>query len=75
VTTRPGRQARERLADILEAVARTKRAEDQLVRAEQDGATDATRVALDAILYNLVVMGEAVNALSPELTDTEPDVP
>ena len=32
-------------------------------------------MAFDAVLYNLVVIGEAVNALPPALTAAEPDVP
>ncbi|HVK22034.1 MAG TPA: HepT-like ribonuclease domain-containing protein [Actinokineospora sp.] len=70
-----GRAVRERLDDILDAVERTKRAEARLVRAEANGDTDGARVALDAILYNLVVIGEAVNALPIEITDAEPAVP
>lgn len=70
-----GRAVRERLKDILDAVERTKRAEASLVRAEAIGDADGTRVALDAILYNLVVIGEAVNALPAEITRAEPEVP
>ena len=62
MTIRPGRQARERITDILEAIAQTQRAKKQLLRAEHDDP-DATQVAFDAVLYNLIVAGEAMNAL------------
>lgn len=75
MSPRAGRAVRERLEDILDAVERTKRAEAQLVRAETVDDAEGTRVALDAILYNLVVIGEAVNALPTEVTAAEPDVP
>lgn len=39
------------------------------------GDAGGTRVALDAVLYNLVVIGEAVNALPAAVTAAEPDVP
>lgn len=75
MSPRAGRAVRERLKDILDAIERTKRAEASLVRAEAVGDADGTRVALDAILYNLVVIGEAVIALPTEITRAEPEVP
>lgn len=75
MSARSNRSVAKRLEDILQAVGRTGCAEEQLVRAEESGDVDATRVAFDAVLYNLVVIGEAVNALPLELTDKEPGVP
>jgi hypothetical protein len=42
--------------DILGAIARTQLAEKQLLRAEHDDDPDATQVAFDAVLYDLVVI-------------------
>ena len=75
MTERPGRHPRERLADILAAVARTKQAERHLIAAEAANDEAGIRVAFDAVLYNLVVIGEAVNALPPELIAAQPDIP
>lgn len=65
MTARGNRQPRERLADIVTAVARIKQAEQRLVVAEQANNEVSVQVAFDAILYNLVVIGEAVNACQP----------
>lgn len=70
-----GREVNDRLQDILDAIERTKRAEARLMRAETADDAEGTRVALDAILYNLVVIGEAVNALPAQITAAEPNVP
>jgi len=75
VTERSGRHSHERLGDILAAVSRAKQAERHMVVAEAANDEDAINMAFDAILYNLVVMGEAVNALPPELIATRPDIP
>jgi uncharacterized protein with HEPN domain len=75
VTERAGRHSRERLADILAAVARTKQAEMLFVTAEEAHDEVTARVAFDAVLYNLVVIGEAVNALPPDLIATRSDIP
>ena len=69
------RSDRERLADILAAVDRIKDAEAMLAAAE-DAVDEATaRVAFDAVLYNLVVIGEAVNALPPAVVAADREVP
>lgn len=75
MTPRSGRDARERLADILAAVARTKQAELRLVAAEEAHDEVSAGVAFDAVLYNLVVIGEAVNALPSDLIAARPDIP
>jgi uncharacterized protein with HEPN domain len=53
------------LADILDAIER--------IRAYRtsDGATEVTR---DAVLYRLVVIGEAVGSLSEETRDAAPEI-
>lgn len=75
MTARTGRDATQRLHDILAAIARIKLAEVQLTAADEDGDDSAAQVAFDAVLYNLVVIGEAVNALPVALTDHETEVP
>jgi len=75
VTTRASRHPLDRLADIVAAVARVKQAELQLVAAEQVGDEARTQVAFDAVLYNLVVIGEAVNSLPSDITASRSDVP
>lgn len=75
MTERPGRQLRERLADILAAVAHIKQAELLFTAAEDAHDEVSAGVAFDAVLYNLVVIGEAVNALPPDLIATRPDIP
>jgi uncharacterized protein with HEPN domain len=75
VNARPGRHSRQRLVDTLAAVARIKHAEQQLIRAEQTDDEVGALVAFDAVLYNLVVIGEAVNALPSDLTESHPKVP
>jgi len=75
MTSRQRRKADERVADILRCIDRIASAEIQLVTAEGDGDDRAADIALDAVFYNLVVIGEAVNALPREFIDTEPDIP
>lgn len=61
------REQRERLHDILEAIDAVR------AHAAAGGAAPAETVR-DAILYRLLVIGEAVKALPPELRDRQPDV-
>jgi uncharacterized protein with HEPN domain len=44
-------------------------------RARASGDDDEEQMAFDALLYRLLVIGEAVKALPPELLDQEPKVP
>jgi hypothetical protein len=53
-------------------VDRIKSAERQLSGADQARDEAGAEVAFDAVLYNLVVIGEAVNALPAEITAQEP---
>ncbi|MGH3680640.1 MAG: HepT-like ribonuclease domain-containing protein [Natronosporangium sp.] len=75
MTARAGRATADRLHDILTAVDRVMRAERQLSAADQAGDESAMEVAYDAVLYNLVVIGEAVNALPDDVTSQESGVP
>lgn len=65
------RTASERIADILEAIARCQRYAGSL-----DG-DDQTLVdmAEDAIERNLQVIGEAANALPADITNSHPEIP
>jgi uncharacterized protein with HEPN domain len=56
-----------RLADIIEAI---EAITDHLARG---GLSDG--LVYDAVRVRLLEIGEAVKALSPELVDTEPDIP
>ena len=55
----------ERLVDILDRIRRIEYAEILLLAAEEDEESwEEAEVAFDAILYDLLVIGEAVKALS-----------
>ena len=62
---------RQSLEEMLEAVGK--------IRAYAEGATRETLPAapmrLDAVLYEIVVLGEAARRLSPELREAHPQVP
>jgi uncharacterized protein with HEPN domain len=69
------RTPQERLADISDAAAQVGKAVEALERAEADGDDDDARLAFDALLYRLVVIGEAVKALPAYLLDQHPQIP
>lgn len=69
------RTSQERLADISDAAAQVGKAVEVLERAEADGNEDGAQLAFDALLYRLVVIGEAVKALPAYLLDQHPQVP
>jgi len=69
------RTPQDRLADIVEAAARVGRAVDVLERAEASEAEEEAQLAFDALLYRLVVIGEAVKALPADLLARRPLVP
>jgi uncharacterized protein with HEPN domain len=48
---------------------------EALERAEADAAQDQAQLAFDALLYRLLVIGEAVKALPEELLASRPGVP
>lgn len=68
---RSSREDAVRLADILAAMERVDRYRAGLDDSDE-GESDLVR---DAILYNLVVIGEAVNALSEDVTAKAPQIP
>jgi uncharacterized protein with HEPN domain len=65
--SRQGRRDAERSADILDAIAKVER-----WRADHNQADDMFR---SAVMRELGVIGEAVNALSDEFTSTRPEIP
>jgi uncharacterized protein with HEPN domain len=69
------RTPRERLLDIWDAADGVRRAVEALERAEDEEAEDAAQLAFDALLYRLVIIGEAVKALPAELLALQPQVP
>jgi uncharacterized protein with HEPN domain len=69
------RTVQERLTDISEAAERVIRAVAALEQAEADGRDDEAQLAFDALLYRLVVIGEAVKALPEELRARHPQIP
>ena len=69
------RTARDRLIDISDAAAGVLKAVDALERAEADHAQEEAQLAFDALLYRLLVIGEAVKALPEELLALQPSVP
>jgi uncharacterized protein with HEPN domain len=69
------RTTKERLADIKDAADGVQRAVEALELAESQQADDAAQLAFDALLYRLVVIGEAVKAMPAELLASQPQVP
>jgi uncharacterized protein with HEPN domain len=69
------RTSSERLADIDDAAQRVSRAVLALERAETGDAEEDAQLAFDALLYRLVVIGEAVKALPADLLARQPEVP
>jgi len=69
------RTSSERLADIDDAAQRVNRAVQALERAETGGTEEEAQLAFDALLYRLVVIGEAVKALPADLLARQPQVP
>jgi uncharacterized protein with HEPN domain/DNA-binding XRE family transcriptional regulator len=63
------------LADIRDAAARAQQAVDAMERASAGRDDDAEQLAFDALLYRLLVIGEAVRSLPADLLAREPQVP
>ncbi len=68
------RTTRERLADLNNAADGVRRAVEALERAESQKAEDDAQLAFDALLYRLVVIGEAVKMLPARLLASQPQV-
>jgi uncharacterized protein with HEPN domain len=60
------REERERFQDILDSI--------QAIRSHAASADNSPLLVLDAILYRLVVIGEAVRAVSDETRSQHPDI-
>lgn len=69
------RSINERLGDILDAIRAARVADSRMRRAETGGDDVGVKVAFDAILHNLFVIGEAVKALPGEIVDQDPGIP
>lgn len=69
------RSTRERLQDILEAIRRARLAAAQLDVAANANDGNGMEVAFDAILQNLLVIGESAKAVPQALLDREPSIP
>lgn len=68
------RSESERLEDILKSIKRIKIAEAKLHTAEKRGQWVSANTFFDAVLYNLVVIGEATKSLSLDLRDRNVEV-
>lgn len=69
------RSPRQRLDDALGAIEAARIADARLKECHQAGDRDGVRIAFDAILHDLFVIGEAIKALPAHLLESEPDVP
>ncbi len=69
------RGVEERINDITDAIDRIRQAETLLEEAEASGDEQVSNVAYDAILYRLLVIGEATKALPAQAHQAQPDVP
>ena len=63
-----------RIEDILDRIRRITFAEAQLTISESGSSEEAAEMAFDAILYNLVVIGEAVKSLDSEMKARSPHI-
>jgi uncharacterized protein with HEPN domain len=63
----------QRLRDIVESIDAIDRADAVLRRHPPED--DVVQVALDAIHFRVLTIGEAVKALSPSLRESHPEVP
>ncbi len=64
-----------RLADIVAAIDRIDRYRRRALDKGDESDEGASELLRDAALYNLVVIGEAVNALSDDVTAKAPQIP
>ena len=69
------RSVLERVKDILGAIEAARHADARFTAADLERSAGEVRLALDALLHNLFVIGEAVKALPREVLESEPDVP
>ena len=69
------RDHRLRIQDIRGRIASIRSAEQVMERARHQGDEQTLAVALNSVLYDLVVIGEAVRAVPEEILASEPGVP
>ncbi|HEY5111043.1 MAG TPA: HepT-like ribonuclease domain-containing protein [Acidimicrobiales bacterium] len=67
------RSPRQRLVEVIERIEGARKAELILDEYEHEGKDIA--VPLDAILYNMLVIGEAIKTIPEEIKERRPDVP
>ena len=65
------RESKQYLADILEAISRVKEYTSNL----NLNQLPQKKMVLDAVMRNLEIIGEAVAQLSPEVKESNPEVP
>ena len=63
-----------RVEDILDRIRRISIAERQMTESIVGSSEEAAEMAFDAILYNLVVIGEAVKSLDPQMKLRSPHI-
>jgi uncharacterized protein with HEPN domain len=66
------RRERDRLRDIKDAIITIR---EHLADAEQDPPQEDEALLHDALLFQLVVIGEAVKHLAPETRNSTPEIP
>lgn len=69
------RSARQRLHDVLEAIRKARVADARLQAADVAGDLEGVEMAFDAVLLDLMVIGESVKALPAEVLAREPGIP
>ncbi|MGH2960595.1 MAG: HepT-like ribonuclease domain-containing protein [Solirubrobacterales bacterium] len=63
---------KERLRDVKDAIVAI---HEHLARAGEEPADEDAALLHDALLFQFVVIGEAVKHLAPETRDSEPEIP
>lgn len=69
------REEQDRIHDIQERISRIRFSENLLANAEREQDTNLADTALDAILYGLIVIGEATKSLSSDVKARHPEIP
>lgn len=69
------RESRARLLDILERVDAIRVAEARLAGAIDQHDDELVGLLLDAFQYSLVIIGEAVRGLDPQIIERNPEIP
>jgi uncharacterized protein with HEPN domain len=69
------RDKTQRLQDVIERIERIGFSESMLVKAEEVENCDVAKTAFDSILYDLVVIGEAVKTFRNDFKKRHPEIP